>query len=133
MKKIEKQEKLNTSNMGIVVKGTFIAWVITLILLFIYSCILAYTNVSDSTIPVVTIILTVISILIGSSLATHRIKNNGLLNGALVGRNIFIYNIFNFKFFGRLWLFIIYVCNNNDTCWNSSRGCSGGIAGVNMR
>lgn len=108
MKKVEKQE-VESSNMGIVVKGTFIAWLVTLILLFIYSCVLSFTNLSDSTIPIVTIILTAISILIGSSLATHKIKNNGLLNGALVGRNIFIYYIFNFKFLTEV-LDFLYPC-----------------------
>lgn len=61
---------------------------LTLILLFLFSIILTYTNISENTIAPVIIIITIISILIGSSMSTIKIKKNGIVNGGLIG---FIY------------------------------------------
>ena len=57
----------------------------TVICLFIFSIILTYTNISEATIVPVIIVVTAISILIGSSIGNIKIKKNGILNGALVG------------------------------------------------
>ena len=51
-------------------KGVGISIILTLILLLIFSIVLAYTNVSESTIIPVIIIITAISILFGSSIST---------------------------------------------------------------
>ena len=50
-----------------------------------HSLILSYTNISETTIPPVIIIITAISILIGSSIGNIKIKKNGILNGAIIG------------------------------------------------
>ena len=54
---------------------------------------LTYTNIAESVIKPVIIIVTAISILIGSSLSTLKIKKNGLLNGAIVGF-IYIFSLY---------------------------------------
>ena len=59
--------------------------ILTLILLILYAIILTYTNVSEQTITPVVIVITGISILIGSTIGNHKIQKNGLLNGACVG------------------------------------------------
>lgn len=69
-------------------KGIVISFLITLILLFIFAIMLTYTNILENTIQPVIIIITVISILIGSSIATSKIKSKGIIYGALIG---FIY------------------------------------------
>lgn len=102
IKKMDNQELKNSFNFVILIKGTLFAWGVTLILLFIYSCVLAYTNVSDNTIPVVIIIITAISILIGSSLSSHSLKKSGLLNGGIVRWNLCVYYIFNIKLFAEV-------------------------------
>lgn len=99
MKKADAENITNANNILIVAKGSAFSAIVTLILLFIYSCILAYTNVPDTTIPVAVIVLTIISILIGSSLATNSIKNNGLINGGLVGVDICNIFVSFIKFF----------------------------------
>lgn len=66
-------------------KGISIAMLFTLVCLLIYSIILTYTNISENTIVPVIIVVTGISILIGSSIGNMQIKKNGILNGALVG------------------------------------------------
>ncbi len=65
--------------------GIGISMLFTVICLFIFSIILTYTNISEATIVPVIIVVTAISILIGSSIGNIKIKKNGILNGALVG------------------------------------------------
>lgn len=68
-----------------VFKGALISMILTVILLLIFSVVLAYTNVSENTKTPVIIIVTAISILLGSSIGNMKIKKNGILNGGLVG------------------------------------------------
>lgn len=68
-----------------ILKGSITAIVLTLILLFIFAIILTYTNLQENVMSPVIIVITAISILIGSSISTLKIKKNGLLNGAFVG------------------------------------------------
>ena len=66
-------------------KGLLISFIMTILILLIFSIILTFTNISEKTIVPVIIISTAISILIGSSISNIRIKKNGILNGALIG------------------------------------------------
>ncbi len=82
-----KMGEMNTGSIAIkdIIKGTLLSMIATIILLFIYAIMLTYTNISESTIPVVTIIITAISILAGSAITTLHIRKNGAINGGLVG------------------------------------------------
>lgn len=75
----------NGNNIKKVIKGSAFSIIITLIGLLIYSIILRYTSVSESTIPTIVIIITAISVLIGSTISTSNIKKNGIINGMFVG------------------------------------------------
>lgn len=75
----------NKNNIMNIFKGIVISFVLTLILLFFFSIILTYTNIDENTIAPVIIIITVISILIGSSVSTIKIKKNGIVNGGIIG------------------------------------------------
>ena len=91
MENLDKNElKQNTIR---ILKGSITSIILTLILLFVFSIILTYTSVQENTINPVIIIITAISILVGSSISTLKIKKNGLLNGALVGI-IYIFTIY---------------------------------------
>lgn len=79
--------KIRTQN---IIKGCAFAIVLSIILLTIFALILTYTNISESSIKPVVLIITGISILIGSTISSIKIKKNGLLNGGMVG---FIYII----------------------------------------
>lgn len=72
-------------NMIRVIKGSIFAIVISLILLLIYASLLAYTDISETTMTPVVITIVGISILIGSSISSFKIRKQGMLNGALVG------------------------------------------------
>lgn len=75
----------NSNSIFDILKGTAISIVATLILLIIFSAILTYTSTNESTMPAVIIIVSGLSILLGSQLATAKIKKNGIVNGILVG------------------------------------------------
>ena len=79
--------KIETSNSNMIriFKGLMISFLITLVSVFIFSIILTYTNISEKVIPIVIIILTFISILIGTMIGIRKISKNGMLNGAIIG------------------------------------------------
>ena len=110
-------------------KGISISFLITIFLLFIFSIILTYSNIGENTISPVIIVITAISILIGSSIANMKIKKNGLLNGALIGGGyiLFIYlvsSLLNWKFGLNVESIIMIICG-------MIFGILGGIVGVN--
>lgn len=89
MDKNVSMNKINLNNNIIkVIKGSIISFFISIILLFIFASLLVYTSLQETTIKPVVIIISIVSILIGSSLSSIKIKKNGIINGALVG---FIY------------------------------------------
>ena len=66
-------------------KGSVCALILTILLLFIFSIILTYTNIQETAINPIIIIITCISIFVGSSISSFKIKKNGFINGSLVG------------------------------------------------
>ena len=68
-----------------VVKGSIFAILITAIFLLIYAILLTSTNISENTMTTVVITVSGVSILIGSSISSFKIKKQGIINGALVG------------------------------------------------
>jgi len=118
-------------NLTKVLKGSITAIVMTLILLLIYSGLLTYTNINENTMPVVIIIVTAISILVGSLIASSKIKKSGLTNGALVGLIyicvIYLLSSIISKNFGlNTYSFIMIIAS-------IIAGAIGGIIGVNRR
>ena len=72
-------------NLISIIKGVTISLIATFILLIIFAAILTYTNIQENTIAPVVIIITAVSLLIGSTIGNRKIQKNGLLNGAMVG------------------------------------------------
>lgn len=68
-----------------ILKGLIISFVITLVGILIFSIILTFSNISEKIIPIVIVILTFISILIGTIIGVRKISKNGMLNGAIIG------------------------------------------------
>lgn len=114
-----------------ITKGIGIAFLSTIILLLIFSSVLTYSNVSENTIPVVIMIITAISILLGSSIGNSKIKKNGILNGGVIGVIYililyFTSSILNWKFALSIKsLIMIILC--------IIFGIIGGIIGVNRK
>lgn len=83
MNNVSKVDKNN--RFVLIAKGYAFSLIISLISLFIYATILVNTNIQENTIKPVVIIITGISILIGSSISSSKIKKNGIINGICVG------------------------------------------------
>lgn len=83
MNNISKIDKNNT--LIVIAKGYAFSLIISLISLFIYAVVLVNTSIQESTIKPVVITITGISILIGSSISSMKIKKNGIINGLCVG------------------------------------------------
>lgn len=109
-----------------IVKGVSISIIFTLICLFIFSCLLVYTNISEALMGPVVIIITAISILVGSSIGNRKATKNGILNGALVGEIymliIYIFssisNDINFTLNLQSIIMIISRSSWGDSWWN---------------
>jgi len=118
-------------NFMTILKGSAISIGLTLIALLVFSYILTYTNVSeDTTFPVI-VIITAVSILIGSSLCNIKLRKNGFLNGGAVGAIYiaFIYllsSIFTMDFSIGMDSLVIIITG-------VLAGMLGGIIGVNIR
>ena len=114
-----------------ILKGVGISLIATVIMLIIFSIVLTYTNIQESAINPVIMIITAISILIGSSLGNIKIRKNGLINGGIIGAIyiIIIYlisSILNWKFFLNVQSIIMITVA-------IVFGILGGIIGVNKK
>ena len=72
-------------NLVRIIKGSIFAIITSSVLILIFALLLCYTNLSENTILPVIIVITGISILIGSMISTRKIRKNGILNGGMVG------------------------------------------------
>ena len=114
-----------------ILKGVGISLIATVIMLIIFSIILTYTNIQERTRNPVIMIITAISILIGSSLGNIKIKKNGLINGGIIGGIyiLIIYlisSILNWKFSLNIQSIIMIITA-------VIFGILGGIIGVNRK
>lgn len=126
---MENKLELN-KNIVRVVKGSFIAIIVSIILLLIYASLLTYTNISEETMTPVVIIISGISILIGSTISSMKIKKQGMVNGALVGLIyiLFIYILSSMLLTG----FTINIKTMIMMIVGTVAGMIGGIVGVNL-
>lgn len=72
-------------NLVRIIKGSIFAIITSAVLLLVFAALLCYTNLPENTMLPVILVITGISILIGSMISTRRIKKNGILNGGMVG------------------------------------------------
>lgn len=113
-----------------IVKGSVTAIILTLLLLLIFAVLLTYTELKENTINPVVIVITGVSILVGSSISTLKIKKNGLVNGFLVGliyiiTIYFISSIAGAGFKINLYSIIMILVS-------IAMGMIGGVIGVNL-
>lgn len=124
---------METENKQIIniLKGVGISLISSLLLLIIFAIILTFTNIPETVIGPVIIVLTAISILFGSSISNMKIKKNGLLNGGIIGGMYMltiylISSILNWDFTLNLEALIFIVVG-------IAFGILGGIIGVNKK
>ena len=73
------------NNFLMIIKWSAISICITIIFLLIYALLLTFTSISENTIPTVITLITMLSVLIGTSICMTKVKNNGIINGFLIG------------------------------------------------
>ena len=123
-------DNVNNKNYINILKGLGIALISTFIFLLILSIVLTYTSASENIINPTIIIITAISILIGSSISNMKIKKNGLINGGIIGGLyiVLLYlfsSVFNENFSLTMQSIIMVVTG-------IAFGILGGIIGVNI-
>lgn len=128
---MEKTQIKENNTITTIAKGIGISLLITVIALTIFSIILTYTNIEENVINPVIMIITAISILIGSSIENTKLKKNGLINGGMIGGCyiLIIYlisSILNWKFSLNVNSIIMIVAA-------IIFGILGGIIGVNRK
>ena len=74
----------NSNGIVIILKGSLISIIATIVLLMIFAAVLTYSNINENSMPTVIIVVTALCILVGSQITTSKIKRNGIVNGALV-------------------------------------------------
>ena len=124
MKSLVQTTAESKNNIIPIIKGIVIAYFITLSLLFLFSMLLTYTNINENTTAPVILIITAISILVGSSIGSSKIRKNGLINGGAVG---FLYILFLYiiSSFTRCGLFSKFIFYFNDSIFYYGRNSTG--------
>lgn len=67
-----------------VIIGFLISFILSIVTLYIYAVILVNTGVQENTIKPVVITISSVSLLIGSSISSLKIKSKGIINGICV-------------------------------------------------
>lgn len=128
---VETQNISNGSNIISIFKAIVTSFILTLILLFIFSIILTYTSMGENSIPSVIIIITVISILIGGSIAGATIKKNGIIYGGIIGL-IYILSLYLISSIVNTG-FSVNIYSTIMIILSIIAGMIGGIVGVNIK
>jgi len=89
LKTIKSENKLiseeNGSPLLYLLKGTSIAYAVTLIVFIVYAIILTYTNATEENLSTVIMITVVVSVLISGFDTARGVKNKGLIWGLIAG------------------------------------------------
>ena len=120
----------NKNKFILIGKGVIFGYIFMLFEILVYSILLAYTSVPESSISVCVFIFSLLSVFLASSTVSIKIKENGMKNGGIVG---FLYIILvyligslisgNFSLTSSVITTIIF---------NILLGMIGGIVGVNL-
>lgn len=127
---MENSDNVNHKNVINILKGLGIAFVITFIFLLILAIVLTYSNVSENIINPTIIIITALSILIGSSIGNIKIKKNGFMNGGVIG-GVYIILLYLFSSIFRME-FSLTMQSIIMVVTGIVFGILGGIIGVNI-
>ena len=114
-----------------ILTGILVSYILSVILIFIFSILLVNTNIKEQYIGIVITIISGISILVGSTVSTRKMNKNGILNGLVIS---FLYILLlyitsslatsNFTITINLILFTVLAL---------VLGVFGGILGVNIK
>lgn len=112
-------------------KGLFIAYIITVVLILIFSLLLTYTNLQENKIPLLNTIALIGSIALASIYVSIKIKEKGWIMGAIIGIVYYIVLIaLNFLLLKTLAMDIFSI---SKLILASVTGMIGGMIGINLK
>ncbi len=124
-------EKGNGKILKPVLKGVLIALCISLVAILLFAFLLRFTNISENLISPVNQVIKGISIFLGVLFGMKKVKENGILNGLLIG---FLFTVFAFLVFSLLdGQFVFDKTLLNDIIFGSIIGAICGIICVNLK
>ena len=117
-------------NVKIYFKNLLISFTVCLLLLYIFSAFLTYTNIKDTMLGIFVYISLAIAGCLGGCLNSRKIKQKGIMHGAIFGLiYITVIYIFHSAIYGS-FIFSMNVLAYYMTCILA--GIIGGVVGVNM-
>lgn len=122
--------KLKSSKITTLLSGTLIAYAITMILLFVFSVIVTYTNINEDFTIYIAKAITYIATFVSGFIAAGKIANKGWLSGAIAGLCyavilVILSSIFGENTFGISDILRFFGC--------IFTGILGGIIGINIK
>lgn len=114
-----------------IIKGCLFAIILSIILLTIYALLLANTTISENTIMPVVLTITGISILIGGTISSRKMKKNGLIYGGIIGL-VYVLTLYLASSISMVG-FSLSVNSFMMLAVGVITGIIGGIIGVNMQ
>lgn len=120
----------NKNKLILIGKGVILGYIFMLLEILVYSMLLAYTSVPESSISVCVFTFSLLSVFLSSSIVSIKIKENGMKNGGIVG---FIYIILVYLIGGLVsGNFSLTSSVITTIIFNILLGMIGGIVGVNL-
>lgn len=111
-------------------KGLLLSLIITIVLLMVFSLLLTFTSLREAKLALLNNIAMIISIVVGSIYVAIKIKENGWLNGGILGLVYFIIILlFNLLF---LKSFDSKLIMTTKLLLSTIIGFIGGIIGINI-
>ena len=129
MKK-KSNEISETNNFFMGIKYSVLSFIISIILMLIFALVLVYTDVSESSINPVIIVISCISVIISSFILSRTIKSKGIICGAIMGGSYFILLYLLSGIISMNFSLSMYSIIMMASCIGT--GMFGGILGVNF-
>lgn len=122
--------KKDIGNKAYFLKGIFLAFIITIALIIIFSLLIMFTNIKESKIPLLNNIAMITSIAISSIYVAFKIKEKGWIQGGLVGIGYcIILLILNIIFIRPIQLDLL---SGTRLVLATITGIIGGMIGINL-
>lgn len=120
----------NISKPIYLLKGVLTAYIITIILILIFSLLLTFTSIRESKMSLLNTIVMIISITSGSIYVSGKVKEQGWINGGLVGIIYYLILIFFNLLLLRPMVFDVFSVSKLVIA--TITGVIGGIIGINV-
>lgn len=128
---MKEKEKTKTMEKGIYLgKGLVLAFIITIVLILLFSLLLTYSTIKEERTALLNTIVMMASIAAGSIYVVTKVKENGWINGGILGITYYlILVLLNLIFFKSIQFDLFSVTRLATT---SITGVISGIIGINI-